>query len=140
MASSCSGAPRRLIGALVVYVDDCLFVESEDPEWKDLMTKIKGFYTWGKHDYYDFALCGVRYHQGHDWSCAPIARTENITKNRGGGVFLRKLFSNACFLTDELNNEFEYANRTRIVAHPDTDRSNNSFVAWVRQIRALRPL
>eukprot|EP00974_Lingulodinium_polyedra_P034345 3303683-Lingulodinium_polyedra.AAC.1 len=55
--------PRRLIGALGVYVDDFLFVESEDPEWKDLMKNIKGLYQWGKHNYYDFTLRGVRCRQ-----------------------------------------------------------------------------
>eukprot|EP00974_Lingulodinium_polyedra_P078589 7610951-Lingulodinium_polyedra.AAC.1 len=42
VASVCSGTPRRLVGTPGVYVDDFLVVESEDPEWKDLMTKIKG--------------------------------------------------------------------------------------------------
>eukprot|EP00974_Lingulodinium_polyedra_P096779 9380361-Lingulodinium_polyedra.AAC.1 len=59
----CSGTFRRLTGALGVYVDDFLCVESEEPEWKVLTTKTKGLYTWGKHDYYDFTLCGVRYRQ-----------------------------------------------------------------------------
>eukprot|EP00974_Lingulodinium_polyedra_P070888 6861665-Lingulodinium_polyedra.AAC.1 len=63
-----SGTARCLIGALDVYVDDFLFVESQDFGWEDLMNKIKGLYQRGKHDHYDFTVCGVRYHQGHDWS------------------------------------------------------------------------
>eukprot|EP00974_Lingulodinium_polyedra_P078648 7617409-Lingulodinium_polyedra.AAC.1 len=46
------------IGALGVYVDDFLLVEPEDPEWEDLMKKTKGLYQRGKHDDYDFTLCG----------------------------------------------------------------------------------
>ena len=67
-AASTKKASGKLLGAIGVYVDDFLFVESEDPAWKKIMTQIKGLYTWGKHDYKEFVLCGVGYKQLTDFS------------------------------------------------------------------------
>ena len=51
-----------------MHDDDYLFVESEDSEWTSIMKNVKGLYTWGKHEYGSFVLCGVQYRQHSDWS------------------------------------------------------------------------
>jgi hypothetical protein len=58
----------KLMGAIGVYVDDFLFAETDGSEWKSMMKKIKDKYTWGKHDYQNFILCGVQYRQDSDYS------------------------------------------------------------------------
>ena len=60
---------QRLLGAIGVYVDDFLFVESEDEGWKVIMRKNKWciLFRLG-HDYDSVVLCGVQYRQHPDWS------------------------------------------------------------------------
>ena len=58
----------EVMGAIGVYVDDFLFIESELPEWKAMMKKIKALYSWGEHDYSEFILCGTQYRQNSDFS------------------------------------------------------------------------
>ena len=71
----------KVLGAIGVYVDDFLFVETDDAEWTALMAKTKALYSWGKHDYTDFILCGTQYRQQPDWSVTMDQRdyVENLS-------------------------------------------------------------
>ena len=61
-------------------MDDFQFIESADGEWKALVQNIKALYSWGKHDYAKFMLCGVQYLQHPDFSITMGQReyAENI--------------------------------------------------------------
>ena len=56
------------MGAIGVYVDGFLFVDSELPEWKTTMANIKSLYSWGKHDYSNFVLCATQCRQPSNFS------------------------------------------------------------------------
>ena len=78
--------PKNLLGVIGVYVDDFLFVESEYAEWHATMQNIKNLYSWAKHEYSHFVLCGVQHQQHHDWSVS-MNQKEYVETSSPGDLF-----------------------------------------------------